>query len=504
MIARRGLCFWAAGALGIAIALGDAPAQGQTFKLGITTDARTLDPIATSDNPSIWTQLLLYDTLVRPAPDGTKLEPGLAQSWQANADGTEYTFHLRSNAKFSDGAPVTAADVVASLQRAASDKSQWARFFRPITGFEVVDDHTVKLKLDKPFTPLINNLGLFSSAIIPAKEATAPKLPDKPTGSGPFVMQKWQHGERMTLVKNPYYWQQGKPYVDQVQLVVIGEDNSRVLQLRSGDIDAMINVPYNQMAQLAANPDIRTGSANVFRGDFVMLNTKVKPLDDERVRQALNYAVDKQGLVQGVLFGNGEVAADAMPVMAYNDTSLKPYPHDLAKARELLKQAGLPDGFSATMLVPSGDAAAQQVGAALQANLAEAGVKVKLQQIEEGTQWDVTKKGDYQMSISYATSDTIDPDQLFGFLAVNPERADAYHTFWKSDRLNALYEQERRTPPGAERGKMFQEMEQLLHAGAPYIFLYRPTATYAYRTNVSGFAVLPTSNWRLEDVRLGH
>lgn len=503
MISRK-LCVQTAGALGLVALLGAAPAQADTFKLGVATDALTLDPIATSDNPSIWTQLLLYDTLVRPTSDGTNLEPGLAESWQTNGDGTEYTFHLRPEATFSDGTKVTANDVVASLERAASDKSQWARFFRPITGFEVVDDHTVRLKLDKPFTPLINNLGLFSSAVIPANEATAAKLPDKPTGSGPFVVQDWRHGERITLVRNPHYWQTGKPYVDQVQLVVIGEDNSRVLQLQSGDIDTMINVPYNQMAQLQANPDIRAGSAKVFRADFVMLNTKVKPLDDERVRQALNYAVDKEGLVQGVLFGNGRVAADAMPVMACHDASLQPYTHDVAKAKELLNEAGLGGGFSATMLVPSGDAAAQQVGAALQSNLAEAGVKVTLQQIETGTQWDVTKKGDYQTSISYATSDTIDPDQLFGFLAVNPERADAYHTFWRNERLNALYEQERRTPNGPERCKMFQEMEQILHTGAPYIFLYRPTATYAYRKNVSGFVVLPTSNWRLEDVRITH
>jgi peptide/nickel transport system substrate-binding protein len=488
--------------LGLVVLVGAAPALADTFKLGVATDALTLDPIATSDNPSIWAQLLLYDTLVRPTPDGTKLEAGLADSWQASGDGTEYTFHLRPQATFSDGTKVTANDVVTSLKRAASDKSQWARFFRPITGFDVLDDQTVKLKLDKPFTPLINNLGLFSSAIIPAKQATVATLPDIPTGSGPFVMQDWRHGERMALVRNPHYWQNGKPYVDQVQLVVIGEDNSRVLQLQSGDIDAMIDVPYNQMAQLEANPEIRTGSAKAFRADFVMLNTRVKPLDDERVRQALNYAVDKQGLVQGVLFGNGEAAADAMPVMAYHDASLQAYPHDLAKAKELLKQAGLPSGFSAAMLVPSGDATAQQVGAALQSNLAEVGVKATLQQIETATQWDVTKKGDYQMSISYATSDTIDPDQLFGFLAVNPERADAYHTFWRNDRLNGLYEQERRTPDGTERGKLFQEMEQILHTGAPYIFLYRPTATYAYRKNVSGFEVLPTSNWRLENVQV--
>ncbi|HEX4261347.1 MAG TPA: ABC transporter substrate-binding protein [Acetobacteraceae bacterium] len=480
-------------------------ARAQTvFKLGVATDALTLDPIATSDNPSIWSQLQIYDTLVRPKPDGKALEADLAQSWQAGADGRSYTFHLRPDAQFSDGTPVTAADVVASLKRAASPKSQWARFFQPIAGMQATDAHTVTLTLKQPFTPLLNNLGLFSAAILPAAEANAAKLPDMPLGSGPFVVKEWRHGERMVLVRNPHYWDHGKPYVDEADLIVIGEDNSRVLQLESGAIDAMINVPYNQMSRLKASPALRVGSAQVFRADFVMLNTKRKPFDDLRVRQALNYAVDKQGLVRGVLFGNGEVAADAMPVMAWHDASLKPYPFDLAKAKALLQQAGLGAGFSTAMLVPAGDAAAGQVAAAVQSNLAAIGVKVALQQIETGTQWDVTKKGDYQMSISYATSDTIDPDQLFGFLAVNPERADAYHTFWQSTKLNDLYAQERTTPEGPARGKMFQQMEALLHDGAPYIFLYRPTTTYAYRTRVTGFAVLPTSNWRLQDVKLAH
>ena len=160
----------------------------------------------------------------------------------------------------------------------------------------------------------------------------------------------------------------------------------------------------------------------------------------------------------------------------------------------------MPDGFSMKMLVQSGDTAFQQVGAAIQANLQDVGVKTELQLIESGTQWDTTKSGKYQTSLSYATSDTVDPDQLIGFTAVNPERANAFHTEWKSDRLNELYDKERVTVDGPEREKMFKEMEQIIHDGAPFIFLYNKGATYAYRNNVEGFEVLPTSNWRLEDV----
>src|SRR5437763_8845426 len=121
--------------------------EAGVLKLGISTDAQSLDPIATSDNGSIWTQLLIYDQLIRPTKDGTKLEPGLAESWSANGPGTEFTFKLR-DAKFSDGTPVTADDVIASLKRAQGEGSNWQRFLKPITKMEAVDQRTVKLSLD--------------------------------------------------------------------------------------------------------------------------------------------------------------------------------------------------------------------------------------------------------------------------------------------------------------------------------------------------------------------
>ena len=487
----------------VSLSASNATAVAETFRLGIKTDALSLDPIATSDNASIWAQLLIYDQLVRPTEDGTELMPGLAESWEQSTDGTTYTFHLRE-AKFSNGDTVTAEDVVFSLERAAGEASNWSGFFRPITAVEAVDDRTVTVKLDKPFTPLINNLAMFSAAILPADlvESQGDAFFENPIGSGPFVLKQWQRGGKMALAANPHYWQEGKPYVDSAELVVIGEDNSRVLQLRSGDLDAIIGVPFNQVNALDADPNIEAGVANVFRIEFVQLNTTKEPFGDERVRQALNYAIDKEGIVQGILFGNGKPAVSSLPVMAYHNETLEAYPHDPAKAKALLAEAGMGGGFSTTMLVPSGDATYQQVASAIQANLAEVGVRIQLQLIESGAQWDTTKSGNYEMSLSYATSDTIDPDQLIGFTAVNPERANAYHTEWRSERLNELYEQERRTSNGPERGAMFKEMEQLVHDGAPYIFLYNMGAPYASRSNVEGFAVLPTSNWRLENVKL--
>jgi peptide/nickel transport system substrate-binding protein len=479
-----------------------APAAAEhIFRLGVSADALTLDPIASSDNPSIWAELLIYDTLARPTRDGTGLEPGLAEKWTVSPDGKAYTFTLR-DAVFSNGDKVTVDDVIFSLKRAAGEKSDWARFFKPITNYEAVDAKTVKMTLDKPFTPMLNNLALFSASIVPAKlvQQGGDAFFTKPVGSGPFAFKSWSKGDRIVLVKNASYWQKGKPAIDGAEIQVIPEDNSRVLKLQAGELDAILDVPFNQIEQLKANKDLGVGVANVFRVELVQLNTTKKPFDDVRVRQALNYAIDKEAIVRNVLRGNGTIAASAIPVMAHHNTDLKPYPYDPAKAKALLAEAGFANGFTSNMLVPSGEVTYRQVAAIIQDELKKVGVTVNLQAIESGSQFGTTKAGNYEMSISYATSDTIDPDQLIGFTSVNPERANAFHTQWHDDRVNQLYALERETLEGPKRGDMFKEIEARVHDAAPFIFLYHQEATYADRKGVENFVVLPTSNYRLEDV----
>ncbi|MBK5091260.1 ABC transporter substrate-binding protein [Burkholderia sp. R-69927] len=473
-----------------------------TLRLGVGADALALDPIASSDNPSIWTELLIYDQLVRPSKDGKKLEPGIAESWTVTPDGKEFHFKLRPDARFSNGQPVTAADVVFSLKRAAGEKSSWASFFRPISSYSVIDDHTVVMKLDKPFTPMLNNLAMFSASILPAKlvQDQGAAFFEHPIGSGPFVLKNWVRGQQQVFVKNPYFWEKNKLGIDGANIEIVPEDNARVLKLKAGELDAIVGIPYNQVDTLKGDPSIAVHEAPVFRVDLVQLNTTKKPFDDKRVRQALNFAVDKEAIIKGILRGNGRVATSSIPVMAYNNTNLKPYPVDLAKARSLLAEAGFANGFKTTMLVPGGDAVERQVASTIQAELGQIGVVVELQTIEDSAQFSTTKSGNFEMSLSYATSDTIDPDQLVGFTAVNPERANAFHTQWRDDRVNELYPQERVTPDGEGRGKLFKEMQARVRDGAPFIFLYDPTEPYANRKNVSGFEVLPTSNYALKNV----
>ncbi len=489
--------------LASAMAVGGISASAETLRVAMGYDPVSLDPIATSDNGSIWTQLLIYDTLIRPDKTGKGLEPGLAESWTVSPDGMTLNFKLRE-AKFSDGTPVTAADVKFSIERAASEESGWARFYKPITTIEIISDREVTMKLSEPFTPAFNNLALFAAAILPKAqvEAKGAAFFDAPVGSGPFMLKAWTRGSAVELTKNPNYWQAGKPAVDEASLLVVTEPSARALKLEAGEVDIALDPPVNQLAELDAKEGISVGQVIPYRSDFVQLNTTRKPFDDVRVRQALNYAVDEEALVQGVLYGAGQVAASAMPIMTYADPALTPYPYDPEKAKALLSEAGYADGFSAQLIVDSGAATSRNAAIAIQAMLGQVGVTLDVQTLEGGTQWETTKAGTYDMSVSYATSDTVDPDQLIGFLAVNPERANAYHTQWQDDRLNALYVEERKTVDGEARGAMFREMIQILHEGAPYIFLYHPASAWATSDRVQGFEILPTSNFRLEDVQI--
>ena len=240
---------------------GPAVAQAEPIRVAIGYDPVSLDPIATSDNGSIWTQLLLYDTLMRPDRTGEKLEPGLAESWSVSEDGLTLSFKLRE-AKFSDGTPVTAEDVEFSIRRAASEASSWGRFFRPITDFEIVNDREIVMKLDEPFTPAFNNLALFSAAILPkAKvEAGEEAFFNNPVGSGPFMLKEWVRGSRVVLAPNPHYWQSGKPSADGAVLEVVTEASARVIKLEAGEVHVVLDPPLNQLEALDEKEGISVGS----------------------------------------------------------------------------------------------------------------------------------------------------------------------------------------------------------------------------------------------------
>ncbi|HEU0164012.1 MAG TPA: ABC transporter substrate-binding protein, partial [Thermomicrobiales bacterium] len=385
------------------------PTAGGTLAMSLADDdVQSFDPIVPTDNMSIWTMLLIYDQLIRVASDGTTLEPGLATTWDKSADGLTYTFHLR-DAKFHDGTAVTADDIIYSLDRAAHDPtSTWASMVTVIKSLAAPDPKTAVVTLSSIWAPFEADVALFACSIIPKAAHVAQKqaLFDKPIGSGPFVFDSWEKGSKITLKKNPSYWEPGKPYLDQLEFTVLTDANARMLQFQGGDLDVVTAVPYSNIQSLQSNPDVVVLQDSVARIDYIGMNNARAPWNDKNLRQAINYAVDKDSLLQNVLFGSGKAANTYLPLMAGHDDTIAGYPFDLDKAKELVAQSAGKDGWKGELIVGAGNTVGNQIAQIIAAQMKQIGGDITLTTLEPAASRDrVRTKGDYDWTIGYYTTD---------------------------------------------------------------------------------------------------
>ena len=284
--------WWIAGALAVLLAAGSAQAQdpvkGGSLVVARVADIFTFDPYNTQDDRSIFTELTLYDRLVKLSPDGKKVEPELATAWTVAPDGLTADFTLRDGVKFSDGSPLTAEDVVFSLSRAIDQKGSWGFLFQPVKSVAKVDDKTVRLTMSEPFAPLLPALSTFAASIYQKAnfEKQGDEAGEHPLGTGAFMLDHWDKGQQVVLKRNPNYWQEGKPYLDEVIFRTVGDDNARALQLASGEVQLITDVPVSLADQVAG----QGGNVATVKGSavgFITINEKVKPLDDAAARCAL-------------------------------------------------------------------------------------------------------------------------------------------------------------------------------------------------------------------------
>ena len=308
---------------------------------------------------SIWYFMSIYDQLIRVAPDGISLVPGLAESWDVSDDGLTYTFHLRPNVLFSDGTPMTSQDVLYSWVRAANDPGatldlhshraeagcRWARSRESTTP----DDATVVVELAQPWAPFLSDVAMFNMSVISKAfaEGNEERLVDECMGTGPFALGEWRKGELLRLVKNANYWEEGLPLLDEVVVQLVPDDNARILQLQGGELDGHDGRSVQPRARAAARPEPQGLPVSVNRRrEYIILNVRNAPLDDVHARRALQYATDRQTLVEWSSSASASPATSFMPkgALYWNDT-LEGFPYDLAKAQEELAQSATPDGF---------------------------------------------------------------------------------------------------------------------------------------------------------------
>jgi len=482
---------------------------GGTFRFGRLEDSDVLDPVTTSLNTSIWYFMSIYDQLIRVAPDGISLEPSLAESWDISEDGLTYTFHLRPNVLFSDGTPLTSADVLYSWVRAANDPGQIWTFTLDamkrdaegqVEGITAPDDATVVVELAKPWVPFVSDVAMFNLSVISKAfaEGNEERLATECMGTGPFALGEFRAGEILTLVKNPHYWEEGLPLLDGVDVNLVPDDNARILQLQGGELDGIMDVPFNRVPELQADPNLKVYQFPSTYTRYILLNVREAPLDDVHARRALQYATDRQTLVDVVLFGNGIPATSFMPkgALYWNDT-LEGYPYDLAKAQEELAQSATPDGFALELSTIAGFVSDESMATALKDMWSQIGVEVTISPLETSIFNEAFTNATFQAMSQYWTNDIIDPDELVGF-AVLQESVQAFHTGWENAEAQDLTRQGAAESDPQKRKEIYFRIQEIHSEESPMLPLYYQPYLNVTTTQVHNFQHPPTGqyNWK--------
>jgi peptide/nickel transport system substrate-binding protein len=506
-ILSAGLIALALAAAGCASSSGGTPSAGggtgggttKTLVIANAVKVDTLDPEANSVNESIWLDQNLYSRLLQPNATGTGLLPDLATSWTIAKNGLTYTFHLRPDAKFSNGDPVTASDVVYSINRSRAFKGGWGFLLTAVKKISAPNPTTVVVTLTQPHAPLLADLAMYAYSIVPEKlvKSEGAKFFQHPIGSGPFMVTSYNPDSEVDLAANPHFYGT-KPKISKVKLLIVPNDNTRVLMLESKKADVIENPPGNLVSQIDKTPGLSVQLFPSTRVDFVQLDEHFKPFKSALVRQAINYAINRKAIVQLAYQGHATPGSSFMPYkMQFWDNSIQPYPYDPGKAKQLLKQAGYPHGFNAFLITVSGDVAGQAEAVVLKQELAAVGININIQSYELLTAYNKEDSGHSELGERYWTNDIIDPDEVATFGADCKGGANAFNSYWCSTKASKLVNQARAELDSSKRQQMYDQIQQIVYQQSPFVVIDYSPYRYGIGNWVHGFHATPLGNYDL-------
>jgi peptide/nickel transport system substrate-binding protein len=473
---RRCLFAWIAAAAMVAWAT-SALAARDTLTMGMVLEPPHLDPTAgaaAAIDEVVYANI--FQGLTRIDRDGT-VQPDLAESWDISDDGLVYTFHLHDGVTFHDGTTMDSADVVFSFERAMADDSVNAQkgLFEPIAKVEAPDPKTVVLTLKRPTSSILFNLG-WGDAVIVAPE-TADTNKSSPVGTGPFVFKRWVSGDRIEIERNPHYW--GKPVaLASATFKFIPDPAAAVAAMLAGDVDAFANFPAPEsLPQFEADPRFKVVIGTTEGETILAINNARKPFDDVRVRRAMAYAIDRQAIIDGAMFGYGtRIGSHFAPHHpAYVDLT-GAYPYDPAKAKALLAEAGLADGFKATLKLPP-PTYARRGGEIIAAQLAKVGIELEIIPVE-WAQWleQVFKGKDYDLTIVSHT----EPMDI-GIYA----RGDYYFNY-HNPKFNEVMDKLATAVDTKEQYALLGEAQRILSEDEVNVFLFQLAKDGVWNAKIKG------------------
>ena len=476
-----------------------APAGGAqgTLTVALTTNPNSLDIPATSEINAAMAAWQMYDSLVW-IDDTGKVVPALAESWEISQDGTEFTFKLRDGVTFHNGEPFTADSVVLSWQRGSKPEMKFSDRWTIVKSVEKVDDRTVRMKTEQP-NPLLLRTIATNWAMVPPKyiaEVGENGFTEKPVGTGAFVFEEWVKDDRIVMTANPNYWQQGLPKVERLVFRPIPESATRVAAIQTGEVDIVTRLSAEEAQSLEGNPKVKVVRYPVDRVYYITFNNltsgKGKPTENVKVRQAMNYAVDRQAIIDSLFKGAGKLSTGFVTPtnLGYNE-NVKPFPYDPEKAKQLLAEAGYPDGFEMGMACPTGAYTNfEQVCEAVKGYLEKVGIKTNLELMESGKFWDLEGKKElpplFGDSWSEASGEAY--PRLRGALAGN----DAPFSSWSDPQIDDFLTKISSTLDDQQRAEHYRQLQQYMHDNPPFIYLYEPETFEAINPRVQNYK--PRSN----------
>lgn len=482
-----------------------AAGGGGTLTMARVADIFTMDPYQTIDDRSIFTDLQIYDRLVKLSKSGKSVDPELATSWKFSKDGRQAVFTLRKGVKFSDGSPLTSADVVAAINRERNPKAPWSFLIGPVKSVTAVGPGKVKFTMATAFAPLLPALSTFAFSIYSKKQFDkyGKGLGTHPLGTGAFMLQSWKRGSELDLVRNPHYWQKGKPSLDRIVFKVVGDDNARVLQLQSGAVDVIDSVPPNQVQTIKShgdNVEAVYGSAV----DLLVLNTQASkgPFADKNVRCALAWSVDRNAVARNAYFGLAQPAKSSLPngTLYYSGTQ-NPPGYDLTKAKAFLAKSSQPKGFTFSVDVDSGDspgATALQIWAAA---LKKIGITMKLNKLEATTVQDRFNTQKFSARLVPWTNDTPDPDEQLGAGLDYKGPQHSLFTSYVNKTAYKLMLEARSEINTAKRAALYAQVQRSMNTDcSAFIPIVNLPRLYASSPKVVGFQPNSQGKYSFEDV----